>query len=509
MKKKFLLKTISLLCAVLLPLCGCGKKNPAAKKNAAANEIKLQMQTVKTLNPITAENAAAREILSLCYEPLFETDASAQPAGVLAESISVSDDAKSAIIVLKDGVLWHNGKKLTAVDVEYTVNKIKSAESSVYADCVKYIESVTAASDNTVKIELSRPYAQLAHSLWFPVIPHSEENIEEKIVGTGAYREEEYISAAELRLTAFDKWHGGSAAIKNVCVYLMRDAQTAGAAFSSGVIDAATIREYNVYENALKNNMRTASIIGCQLEYMAFNHNCGFFSSANVRQAVSCAVNRTEIAQACYRGEAANSVLHPSLSALGASAATQYSIENAQELMFYDGYAVNSESGILTKENGETASFKIIVNKDNTVRADAAASIAAQLAEAGFSVTVEELDFDEYSRRISQGAFDAYLGGVCPANLLDWEFLLGKNGALNTYGYSSDYMEIALAALAAAPSETSIMQSAATIDEIFMREQPICTIAYMPELLLASDKIKGNLFPKMRSPYAGVYMWEN
>lgn len=509
MKKKFLVKTISLLCAVLLPLCGCGKKNTAAKKNAAAREIKLQMQTVKTLNPLTAENASAREILSLCYEPLFEADAAAQPAGVLAESISVSDDAKSALIVLKDGVLWHNGKKFTAVDVEYTVNKIKSAESTVYADCVKYIESITAVSENTVKIELSRPYAQLAHSLWFPIIPHSDENIEEKIVGTGAYKEEEYISAAELKLTAFDKWHGGSAAIKTVCVYLMRDAQTAGAALSSGVIDAATSREYNIYENSLKKNMRTASVVGCRLEYLAFNHNCDFFSSANVRQAVSCAVNRTEIARVCYQGEAANSVMHPSLSALGASAATQYSIENAQELMFYDGYAINSDSGVLTKENGETATFKIIVNNDNAARTEAAASIAAQLADAGFSAFVEELDFDEYSRRISHGEFDAYLGGVCPANLLDWEFLLGKDGALNTYGYSSDYMEIALSALAAAPSETSIMQAISATDEIFMREQPVCTIAYIPDLLLASDKIKGNLLPKMRSPYASVYKWKN
>ncbi len=510
MKIKRLINGAAAIAAAAALLCGCNRGGvTAGKKENKDASVRLQMRISKTIDPIFVENGAVREVLSLCYEPLFAVDNDIKVFGVLAKNCIVSDDCKSAVITLKDGVLWHSGEKFTASDVVYTVEKIKENPQSVYSDCVKYIETTVPIDEKTVRIELSRPYAQIAYSLWFPIIREGSENLDEKINGTGAYRLSEYLPATQLKLAAFDKWHGGMAKCNEITVSLMRDGETAGAAFASGVIDAVTSKDYDLYENAVKKNMRTAQYAGTRLEYLAFNHTHALFKSANVRQAAACAINREAITKDCYKGAAAaKTVLHPGFAAQSnGDAISQYSAENAQELMFYEGYTIDPETGKLQNENKNTAAFKILVNEENTARLKCAQTLSLQLNEAGFSTEVSAVSFEEYENAIKQGNFDAYVGGVQPMNLFDWEFLLSKDGALNSFGYASDYTELALSALAKASTEDATKDAAANFEEVFMREQPVCPLAFLEETLVTTDKIRGNLSPIINFPYQNLYKW--
>jgi ABC-type transport system substrate-binding protein len=57
-------------------------------------------------------------------------------------------------------------------------------------------------------------------------------------------------------------------------------------------------------------------------------------------------------------------------------------------------------------------SLSLIVNVENQYRVAAAYQIADSLEEFGFKINLQILSFDEYSRRISAGEYDMYLGEV-------------------------------------------------------------------------------------------------
>ena len=54
----------------------------------------------------------------------------------------------------------------------------------------------------------------------------------------------------------------------------------------------------------------------------------------------------------------------------------------------------------------------LLVNRENTAKLSAAQLIAGQLESAGMEITVNALDFEDYTAALAQGDFDLYLGEV-------------------------------------------------------------------------------------------------
>lgn len=506
-------KIVCILCSALIIFSGCGKKGGTQDiQNQNQNKaIKIQMHQTDTLNPVLAYDETVRDALSLCYEPLFRVNSSVEPEGVLAKSYKISDDSQSVIIILKDSALWHDGKALTSEDVVYTIEYIKSQENSPYYFCVQYIEEAKAIDDLSVKLTLSRPYAQMAYSLYFPVIPKHKENIEDEITGTGAYKMVQYLPSSEITLEKNTSWHGGEAHTESVIVTMTRNNDIAASAFNTGVINVVTSRAYDLSNYALMEGTKSKKYSSARYEYMAFNQKTSVFESKFIRLAVASAINREELVEGAYNGfaVAANAPLHPrSEKVMPSVTLTEYNLENAYELLFYEGYTPNDNTGLLENKNKRGISFTITVNKENTARVKCAQQISAQLVKAGMNVSVKVLDFKEYKKAIESGSYDAYIGGVTLGNIYDFEFLLSGEGNLNSFGYSDKYMELALSQMASSPSEDSLENAILNFEEVFTREQPVCGIAFLSDVLITSGKISGEFLPTMNFPYANLYNWK-
>lgn len=52
----------------------------------------------------------------MVYETLFAMDSDANVHARMAEGYAVSDDKKTYTITLRDGLMWHDGKPVTAED---------------------------------------------------------------------------------------------------------------------------------------------------------------------------------------------------------------------------------------------------------------------------------------------------------------------------------------------------------------------------------------------------------
>lgn len=502
-------KLILIVLTVCLMLSGC-KKGPQGVVPPVSGTVSMQMRVSRTLNPALVENQSVRDVLSLCYEPLFVINDKMIPEGVLATGIEVAEDCMSAVVTLKESVLWHDGVGFTSADVVHTVNMLKEHMNSPYYGCVRYIDTVQPMGPLSFSMTFTRPYGQIACLLYFPIIPSHSENIDEEILGTGPYMVDSYSETTSLVLKKNDKWHGGDILCECVNVSIVRDNEIATSAFNSGSINTITGSSYDSENSAVKNNALITQYPSPEYEFMAFNHNREIFSSPAVRSAVSMAVDRSSIVKEVYteNAVAANSPIHPVAAEMAVdSGGSQYSLSGAGETLFLEGYTLNQNTGMLENEDGEKLSFTLLVNNDNPWRMKTAELLCSQLFLAGIDVKVKDVDFDTYLSEIQAGNYDAYLGGVTFANIYDYEFLLSDTGTLNTFGYVSEYMTAALDAVANASDKDKLAVSLVSFEEVFLREQPICGIAFKNGTLMTAENITGELSPYPGYPYKNIYKW--
>ncbi len=500
--------------AVLISLCivfsGCEKEEKPQETKQTA-DITFQMKMTESFNPLVAESQSVRDALSLCYEPLFALDEKMMPYGVLADSITVSEDCMSAIVTLKESVLWHDGISFTSADVVHTINTIKNNSASPYYKCVEYIETAQSLEPLSFKMNFSKPYGQIIYSLYFPVIASHNKKPDEKIIGTGPYSVDSYAAAVSLNLKKNIGWHGDLPTCENLVISIVRDNEVATSAFNSGNVSAITSGSYDLQNDMPKNDPKMTQYPSKQYEFIAFNHKKGIFSSDAVRIAVSSAIDRSAIVADAYQtfAQEANVPIHPSMEKMAAtSVGSQYNLSNAEEMLFFEGYSMNESTGVLQNDEGKKLSFSLLVNKENIYRVKAAEMLCSQLFLAGIEVKVKELDFKTYSSEISKGNYDAYLGGTILSNLYDFGFLLSENGSLNNFGYKSEYMNAALEALSKAPTEDDLATALISFDDVFLSEQPVCGIAFTKDVLMTAKNISGKLSPLPGYPYGNINKWK-
>lgn len=509
--KKNIHRYIALISAILLIFCGCSGKNKGDTGNKGPETtITLQMRQSDSFNPLSVTHHSVRDALSLCYEPLFVIGDSIVPEGVLATGVEVSADCLSAVVILKDSALWHDGVSVTSADVVHTINLLQENPSLAYSECVRYIESATAIDAYSLRLKLSRPYGQISYSLTFPIVAAHNKNPDEKIIGTGPYKYSGYVPATTLELVKNDKWHGGEASFTNANVAIIRDDMAATTAFNTGLISAVTGGSYDMENATPKSNSRSTMYPSSEYEYMALNHKNEFFSSQTVRSAVSSAIDRSAVVKECYMGAAleANAPIHPGAMDMAESTVlSQYSLSNAAELLFLEGYSIPEGEQLLKNSEGKKFSFELLVNEENQNRIKTAELIAQQLFLAGIEVNVKALPFDDYAQRISIGKFDAYIGGTRLNNLYDYEFLLASDGELNNYNYDGKDISLALEGLSLASNADAMNNAVFNFEEVFLREQPVCGLVFKMNTLLTAENIIGKLLPNMNSPYRNINGW--
>ncbi|NVN96759.1 hypothetical protein HXX01_00720 [Candidatus Nomurabacteria bacterium] len=264
------------------------------------------------INPVLAISDADKDMTSLIYSGLMRRDADGNFINDLASSHNVSTDGLIYTFVIKDNATFHDGKKITADDIIFTVNKIKdSAIKSPKRTAWEGI-SVEKADDKTVVFKLKQPYISFLDNMTTGILPsHIWKNIEDsqfgispfnvKAIGSGPYKfssvtknkdgiPEKYV------LKRFTNFTLGVPHIKNITIVSYANEKELLGAIQSGAIDQASgISPVNA--DSLKSNYRvihtaaTPRILG--IFYNSLNNK--IFADANVVKAFNYALNKQEI----------------------------------------------------------------------------------------------------------------------------------------------------------------------------------------------------------------------
>lgn len=126
---------------------------------------------LESINPIFARTQAEQAASRLVFASLLSYDATTHLRNDLASSWRIEQDGKRYVVDLRNDVVWHDGQKITADDVTFTVNLIKNplVRSPLHNSWAQV--KATKLSETSVAFDLVRPYAAFPHALTFGILP--------------------------------------------------------------------------------------------------------------------------------------------------------------------------------------------------------------------------------------------------------------------------------------------------------------------------------------------------
>ncbi|MFN8661092.1 MAG: ABC transporter substrate-binding protein [Thermomicrobiales bacterium] len=295
------------------------------------------------------------------YNALYDYSDPNSPGPVpsLAESDEETDTELT--VKLKQGVMFHNGRELTAQDVVDNIERAK--DESIGHFLTSYfgptVESTEVIDDYTVKITYTKPYALKRDDLatLFLLPKEAMADIATKPVGTGPFSFVSYAPGDHLELARFDDYFlEDQPLLDNVDVRILPDPQARVANLLSGDINVSEgIAESDISRLEDDPAAKVAqSPLGGYWHTVVFNTERPALENKQVRQALNYSLDRDKISQLAWFGLApvTQGRYTPDNFWYHEPAATMYSfdLEKAKALLAEAGFADGFSTTISVSE---------------------------------------------------------------------------------------------------------------------------------------------------------------
>lgn len=436
MKKRLLLAGVLSACFVM-SLTGCGGKQASVGTTAAGGQTAAAGQTTaaggdtQTAAPsadagkdsVTVACAAEPDcffpfhstlgtnmdevpILHNVYETPIKLGPDNSHEPLLAESWEISGDGCVYTLHLRDDVYFHNGDKMTAEDVAFTLNS--AGHTSAGAAQLANYDNTEVIDDTTVEIHLTAPYGPFLNALCGRYALIVDKSLYEEIgedayndapVGTGPYKFISRVSGDRITLEANDKYWGEAPSIKNVTFMVMSDTNTQMISLENGDVDVLINASISSLTKLQTDKVKWETKDASSIDNLGINCTKGPGTDINFRRALQCGINKEELNIGVYEGYATLGDIQicPSFSGRpdpGTYQVVEYDLEKAKEYLAASSY------------NGEE--FKIITVA-GTRDESGAQIIQGQLIELGINCTVSAVDAASYNAMADDGDFGGKL----------------------------------------------------------------------------------------------------
>lgn len=292
---------VALAVLVAPGLAACGGDSSGDNNSPGAKPLIISSSAPpRTLDPVMASQQEVDEVDVAVYDNLVDYTVDGQLEGHLASSFKLAPDAKSVDITLRDAK-FHDGSPVTADDVKYTLDRIKSLGVGVAIQIPEY-DSTTVKDDHTLTINLSSPTNLFLGSLSHVYILNSK--LVEKHAGSdsgqawlashdagsGAYKLGKYVAGQTIAFTRNDDhWDPATKdAIPAITFRTIAESSTqrdellAGTTSASENIDPADLGQFKSDSKYTLTTLPKASGT-----YIFFNTQKGITANPKVRKAIT------------------------------------------------------------------------------------------------------------------------------------------------------------------------------------------------------------------------------
>lgn len=304
---------------------------PAIAQRGPRTTLRFVPQAdLASIDPTLSSTAVALNHGYYVFDTLFAVDGKSQPRPQMAESYTVSDDGRTCLIRLRNGLKFHDGEPVLARDC--VASLMRWSKRDAFAQTIApSIEAFEAADDRTIRIRMTRPVPRLIDALAKPsvtvpfIYPERFARVDAstaitEAIGSGPFR---YVANERVpgSLVVYEKfagyvprqeppdWASGGkvAHFDRVEWQVIPDAATAAAALQTGEVDWWELAQSDLVPMLKRNiDVRTTVVNPTGIfAVMRFNCLTPPFNNAALRRALLGAIDQTDYMQA-VAGDSSN-----------------------------------------------------------------------------------------------------------------------------------------------------------------------------------------------------------
>lgn len=555
------IKVLSIILTIAIMVVGCnpngGKDTSNKESKSAINSeyINLTMVKPKTINPITNKDKSVSYITNLIYDGLFTIDENYNVVPQLVDQYTLLQGGRGIRIKLKDAK-WHDGGKVTSDDVRFTVDFIKKTGDSPYNKLVENIASVDTTSSDELTINFKNAYAFSIEKLIFPIVSQDKigrsnkkdiDNNNNNLIGNGPYKVEKYQEREGITLVANKEYYDELPEdIRNIKVSIVPDYDAQISMVMSLDSDMTNISLGDLSKFQEK-EFNITNYEGRDFEYIMLNYNNKFFNNLDFRKAIAHAINRENIIQEGYMGDATlvnfplnskSKYYNKDIKSLAYD--KEKAISYLEKVDLADNVQIQNEntktkntknikntkntentknkdqnnkkslkkndpnlkreadSKLQTKKEIKDLNLKIIVNKDNGERVKTANIISDNLKAIGIKSTIEQLTPEEIQSALAGNDYDLAL--------LGWELSITPDPVeiIQSSGYSDEKLNNYISSLLNSTSQEQTKSVYKALQKHVVDNVAFISLGIRDEYIVNNRRIEGELSPNSFDVYEGI-----
>lgn len=471
---------------------------------------------VKSVNPLFPDNSATEDVSSLVYSGLTKVNGEREIVPDLSERWEISNDKKTYTFYIRKNAKWHDGVKVAAQDVAFTIDKVQNPDTrSPFAanwNGVKY----EVIDDNTIKFILPSSYGNFIANTSIGILPkHKLESVKasalrsyefnQRPIGSGPYKLDLLeVDSNIIKLQAFDDYYVHKPYINTIIFDLFQKNQD--------MVDALVRRQVEGVAQVLPEDVSTVEkvqgVVSNKLSLPAyagvfFNLKNSPISNIELRKAMAYSVDKKAIVKDSLKDEAsiANYPILAGFVGFNPNATNyQYNLEEAKQA--------------LAKANIGSTNLRL-VTLDSSVYKSVANKLAENWRKLGINVEVITADSTQLQQNyIRSRNYDLLLYGQNIGIDSDvysfWHSSQASDPGLNLSVYKNTDADKLLEAGRLAKDQTYKVSRYSAFVDLWSKDLP-AIILYSPYYNYAqSDVVKGFDAKKISEPsnrFYNIYDW--
>lgn len=503
--------------AVLLACAGepRNEDRPSRPPEVGGTAIVAFNSDLRSFNPLVTTDLNTIEVnYYMLFTPLLGYDESYEPRPYLASSWEL--DSAGVTFHLNDDVRWHDGRPLSAYDVEFTFARAKDVEtasvlSSAYLDLV---ESAEVIDSFTIRFQFSRPHARPLDGFWWPPVPKhllsevppaemARADYNRRPVGSGPFRFGRWESGEYVileRSPDFPESLGGPAMLDRVIIRFIPEPATLLSETLTGNIDVnGSVYAHQAEEIERTPGTRLLSFPSREYYYIGWNTRVPFLGDRRVRRALTMSIDRQQLIDALVSGYARPAIgtiapWHPMYADIEP---LPYDPERAAALLAEVGWSDRDGDGFLEDIEGTPFRFTLMTNQENPIRVDIAQVVQAQLGRIGIDVEVLTLEWQTLLARHRSREFEGVVQSwvldnfrVDPASLFH-SSQADRPGSYNRSGLEDAQVDRLIEAAMGTTDPSEARELWAQFSIALQDAQPFTFLMWLDELAVVSQRIRG------------------
>jgi peptide/nickel transport system substrate-binding protein len=490
-------------------------------------------------NPILISSSAEFDILGLTGFGLFSFDRTLEPFANAETVVSwqTSADGLHDRVVMRDDLVWSDGRPITAHDIAFTYRVIMDPRVPVPAvrNGTDQLRGVHAYDARTVVFFHKEPLATNVWNINFPVLPkHVYEStweqdptlkdspqhvaLEEQPVSGGPYEILSRKRGQEIVLRRRDGWSEVNGRqvreppfFRDVRFRIIEDPNTALLALKSGEIDEMILQPEQWTTQTSDDDFERLNTKATAPEWVSFHFawNIGtpFFADRRVRRAMSYAFDHErmleKICLGLYQPCAGN--FPPGSWMAGSKKLEPYrqDLDKAEALLDEAGWTDHDNDGIRDKEiDGRLVPFEftLLVNQQ-PFRIAICTLLKENLEQIGVTVNVRPVEVTALQEMMQKKSFQACFSGWGSGTDPDSSENIWRTGEMRNYcGYSNPEVDRLFTEGRRELDRARRAEKYARIQEILYEDQPYTWLFWRNSFYGFSKSLRGYVFSP-RGPY--------